>query len=58
MTTFDETFADHNLTHAEREALVWHLASFRSRKTIEALLLPPPSGEPDTSREQIESWRT
>lgn len=36
--TFDELFAKHNLTPAERVALVWHLAAFRARKTVEALL--------------------
>jgi hypothetical protein len=36
--TFDELFAEHNLTAEERAALVWHLAEFRARKTVEALL--------------------
>ena len=36
--TFDEAFADHDLAPAERAALVWHLAMFRARKTVEALL--------------------
>lgn len=36
--TFDEAFADYRLTAAERAALVWHLAAFRARKTVEALL--------------------
>ncbi len=36
--TFDELFAELNLTTAERTALVWHLAAFRARKTVEALL--------------------
>lgn len=36
--TFDELFADLHLTPAERAALVWHLAAFRARKTVEALL--------------------
>jgi hypothetical protein len=36
--TFDELFAELNLTPAERVALVWHLAAFRARKTVEALL--------------------
>lgn len=38
MATFDELFADHRLTDKEREALVYHLASFRMRRTIETLL--------------------
>jgi hypothetical protein len=36
--TFDEAFEDFNLTPAERTALVWHLAAYRARKTVEALL--------------------
>lgn len=36
--TFDEAFAELNLTSQERTALVWHLAMFRARKTVEALL--------------------
>lgn len=36
--TFDEAFAELNLTPGERAALVWHLAMFRARKTVEALL--------------------
>lgn len=36
--TFDEAFEELNLTPAERAALVWHLAAFRARKTVEALL--------------------
>lgn len=38
MPTFDEAFAELNLKPAEREALVWHLAQLRARKTVEALL--------------------
>jgi hypothetical protein len=38
MRTFDEAFAELNLTSEERAALVWHLAAFRARKTVEALL--------------------
>lgn len=40
MRTFDEVFGSGNInvTPAERAALVWHLAMFRARKTIEALL--------------------
>lgn len=38
--TFDEAFAEHHLTPAERTAMVWHLAAYRARKTVEALLLP------------------
>lgn len=36
--TFDDAFCELNLTQAERTAMVWHLAMFRARKTIEALL--------------------
>jgi hypothetical protein len=36
--TFDEFFAEHRLTTKEREALVWHLAAFRARRTVETLL--------------------
>lgn len=36
--TFDEVFAELNLTQAERHALVWHLAAYRARKTVEVLL--------------------
>lgn len=36
--TFDEAFSELNLTAAERAALVWHLAMFRARKTVDALL--------------------
>jgi hypothetical protein len=39
--TFDELVEDFNLTPAERAALVWHLAAFRMRKTVEALLPRP-----------------
>lgn len=38
MRTFDEAFAEHTLTPAERHALVWHLAAYRARKTVEVLL--------------------
>lgn len=40
--TFDEFFAEHKLTDAEREALVWHLAAIRTRRLVE-LLLPKPN---------------
>lgn len=36
--TFDEVFSEHFITPAERAALVWHLAMFRARKTVDALL--------------------
>lgn len=36
--TFDELFAELHLTPEERTALVWHLAAYRARKTVEALL--------------------
>lgn len=42
--TFDEAFAELNLTPAERTALVWHLAQMRARKTVEALLPQPDYG--------------
>lgn len=38
MITFDELFERHTITPAERAALVWHLAAFRARKTVEALM--------------------
>lgn len=37
MRTFDEAFAEHRLTAEERRQLVWHLAMFRARKTVELL---------------------
>lgn len=46
--TFDELSADLRLTPAERTALVGHLAEFRARKTVEALL-PEQSSETPTS---------
>lgn len=39
--TFDDLFAEHHLTPGERSALVLHLASYRSRRTVEALLPKP-----------------
>lgn len=39
--SFDETFRELNLTPAERRAMVWHLAMYRARKTVEALLISP-----------------
>jgi hypothetical protein len=36
--TFDELFAHHTLTTAERAALVHHLASLRYRRTVEKML--------------------
>lgn len=38
MATFDELFAEHRLTPAERRELVFYLASIRSRRLIETLL--------------------
>ncbi len=38
--TFDELFADHNLTAAERDALVAYLASLRMLATLRALAPP------------------
>ena len=36
--TFDELFAEHSLTAAERAALVAHLASMRATATVQALI--------------------
>lgn len=36
--TFDGFCGTHRVTPSERTALVWHLASFRARGTVEALL--------------------
>jgi hypothetical protein len=36
--TFDEAFGEFDLTPTERANLVWHLAAYRARKTVEALL--------------------
>ena len=41
MRTFDEVFKDHRLKPKEREELVWFLAAYRYRKTIEKLLPAP-----------------
>lgn len=41
--TFDELFAEHNLTPDERAALVVHLATLRAAATLKALLTPPAS---------------
>jgi hypothetical protein len=38
LRTFDEAFEDHHLSPDEQTALVWHLALFRARKTVEILL--------------------
>lgn len=43
--TFDEAFAELNLTPAERAALVWQLAAIRTRKLIETLLPETPCNE-------------
>jgi hypothetical protein len=40
--TFHEFCSQFTLTSKERTALVWHLAQFRMRKTLESLL----NGEP------------
>ena len=39
--TFDELFAEHNLTPDERKSLVVHLASMRAQNTVESLTAPP-----------------
>jgi hypothetical protein len=36
--TFDEVFQEMTITADERAALVWHLAMFRARRTVEILL--------------------
>lgn len=41
MKTFDELCAELRVTPREREALVWHLAAYRARRTVEALLPAP-----------------
>ena len=38
--TFDELFAQHNLTADERAALVAYLASLRMLSTLRALMTP------------------
>lgn len=38
--TFDELFAEHDLTTDERTALVAYLASLRMLATLRALMLP------------------
>ncbi len=43
--TFDEVCSDHRVTASERADLVWFLATFRMRKTVETLL-PGPYVEP------------
>ncbi len=48
MTTFDELFAEHNLTPNERKALVMHLATLRAQKTVEALQDCPLASAPST----------
>ncbi len=44
--TFDELFAEHNLTPEERKALVAHLAAMRAQKTVEALQAAPTARQP------------
>lgn len=44
--TFDELLAEHNISDDERRALVWHLAQYRARKTVEALLVRPVERRP------------
>ena len=43
--TFDELFAQHNLTEGERSALVAYLASLRMMATLRALLPPNTEGQ-------------
>jgi hypothetical protein len=35
--TFDDLLIEFEITKEERAALVWHLAAFRARKTVDAL---------------------
>lgn len=42
LRTFDEAFAELNLTPDERKALVWQLAAIRTRRLIETLLPAAP----------------
>ena len=46
--TFDELFADFNITQDERKSLVWRLAAMRTQRLIETLLPEPknPSRKP------------
>jgi hypothetical protein len=39
--TFDELFAELNLSRDERAALVWRLAAMRAQRTVEALMNEP-----------------
>lgn len=43
--TFDEAFAELNLTSEERGALVWQLAAIRTRRLIETLLPETPTNQ-------------
>jgi hypothetical protein len=38
MTTFDKFCETFNVKPYERPSLVWHLAAFRARRTVEKLL--------------------
>ena len=58
MTTFDELFAEHNLTPEERKALVMHLATLRAQKTVATLqdcphAAPQPAALPELSDAEI-----
>ena len=55
MTTFDELFAEHNLTPNERKALVMHLATLRAQKTVEALQDCPLASAPSTPPPAVEA---
>lgn len=44
--TFDEFCTQFRLKPKEREALVWHLAAYRARKTVETLLPHAPVSVP------------
>ena len=43
--TFDELFAEHDLTPEERAALVAYLASLRMMATLRALMTPNVAGK-------------
>lgn len=43
--SFDELFAELNLTPEERAALVWHLAALRTQRLVETLL---PEAKPES----------
>jgi hypothetical protein len=36
--TFDDLLIEHDVKREDRTALVWHLATMRARRTVEALM--------------------